>query len=164
MHSIFFPLDVENPLSRLSCYSCIWSFKLVISKGCFTPEISYMTTRCHCVSPNVRFQNNVPAFSLVQSLQLLFFSEQEPRQRVSAVKDLIRQLPKPNQDTMQILFRHLKRWGSLHKRGGVVWERGKVGGLHRCGTCVVQDPWPRVTQTQAHSSAMPSAVFGMQES
>lgn len=73
MHSIFFPLDVENPLSRLSCYSCIWSFKLVISKGCFTPEISYMTTRCHCVSPNVRFQNNVPAFSLVQSLQLLFF-------------------------------------------------------------------------------------------
>uniref|UniRef100_A0A4X1UJ53 Rho GTPase-activating protein 12 n=2 Tax=Sus scrofa TaxID=9823 RepID=A0A4X1UJ53_PIG len=35
--------------------------------------------------------------------------KQEPRQRVSAVKDLIRQLPKPNQDTMQILFRHLKR-------------------------------------------------------
>ncbi|XP_047596824.1 rho GTPase-activating protein 12 isoform X2 [Lutra lutra] len=35
--------------------------------------------------------------------------KQEPRQRVTAVKDLIRQLPKPNQDTMQILFRHLKR-------------------------------------------------------
>ncbi|XP_031300741.2 rho GTPase-activating protein 12 isoform X2 [Camelus dromedarius] len=35
--------------------------------------------------------------------------KQEPRQRVSAVKDLIRQLPKPNQDTMQVLFRHLKR-------------------------------------------------------
>ncbi|XP_069403790.1 rho GTPase-activating protein 12 isoform X9 [Ovis canadensis] len=35
--------------------------------------------------------------------------KQEPRQRVSAVKDLIKQLPKPNQDTMQILFRHLKR-------------------------------------------------------
>ncbi|XP_025252868.1 rho GTPase-activating protein 12 isoform X5 [Theropithecus gelada] len=35
--------------------------------------------------------------------------KQEPRQRVAAVKDLIRQLPKPNQDTMQILFRHLKR-------------------------------------------------------
>nr|XP_021520085.1 rho GTPase-activating protein 12 isoform X4 [Meriones unguiculatus] len=35
--------------------------------------------------------------------------KQEPRQRVPAVKDLIRQLPKPNQDTMQILFRHLRR-------------------------------------------------------
>ncbi|XP_014403454.1 rho GTPase-activating protein 12 isoform X8 [Myotis lucifugus] len=35
--------------------------------------------------------------------------KQEPRQRVTAVKDLIKQLPKPNQDTMQILFRHLKR-------------------------------------------------------
>ncbi|XP_053428056.1 rho GTPase-activating protein 12 isoform X1 [Nycticebus coucang] len=35
--------------------------------------------------------------------------KQEPRLRVAAVKDLIRQLPKPNQDTMQILFRHLKR-------------------------------------------------------
>ncbi|KAG8516598.1 Rho GTPase-activating protein 12, partial [Galemys pyrenaicus] len=35
--------------------------------------------------------------------------KQEPRQRVAAVKDLIKQLPRPNQDTMQILFRHLKR-------------------------------------------------------
>ncbi|XP_075826869.1 rho GTPase-activating protein 12 isoform X6 [Microtus pennsylvanicus] len=35
--------------------------------------------------------------------------KQDPRQRVTAVKDLIRQLPKPNQDTMQLLFRHLKR-------------------------------------------------------
>ncbi|XP_065438961.1 rho GTPase-activating protein 12 isoform X15 [Chrysemys picta bellii] len=35
--------------------------------------------------------------------------KQEPRQRVHAVKDLIKQLPKPNQDTMQILFRHLRR-------------------------------------------------------
>ncbi|XP_074802288.1 rho GTPase-activating protein 12 isoform X4 [Natator depressus] len=35
--------------------------------------------------------------------------KQEARQRVRAVKDLIKQLPKPNQDTMQILFRHLKR-------------------------------------------------------
>ncbi|XP_067398699.1 rho GTPase-activating protein 12 isoform X3 [Emydura macquarii macquarii] len=35
--------------------------------------------------------------------------KQEPRQRVHAVKDLIKQLPKPNQDTMQILFRHLKK-------------------------------------------------------
>nr|XP_033787381.1 rho GTPase-activating protein 12 isoform X5 [Geotrypetes seraphini] len=35
--------------------------------------------------------------------------KQEPRQRVQAVKDLIKQLPKPNQETMQILFRHLKK-------------------------------------------------------
>uniref|UniRef100_A0A8C0ZER4 Rho GTPase activating protein 12 n=1 Tax=Cyanistes caeruleus TaxID=156563 RepID=A0A8C0ZER4_CYACU len=35
--------------------------------------------------------------------------KQEPRQRVPAVKDLIKLLPKPNQDTMQVLFRHLKR-------------------------------------------------------
>ncbi|XP_019386665.1 PREDICTED: rho GTPase-activating protein 12 isoform X3 [Crocodylus porosus] len=35
--------------------------------------------------------------------------KQEPRQRVHAVKDLIKQLPKPNQDTMQVLFKHLKR-------------------------------------------------------
>ncbi|XP_007520134.1 rho GTPase-activating protein 12-like [Erinaceus europaeus] len=34
---------------------------------------------------------------------------QQLRQRVIAVKDLIKQLPKPNQDTMQILFRQLKR-------------------------------------------------------
>ncbi|XP_061443260.1 rho GTPase-activating protein 12 isoform X6 [Rhineura floridana] len=35
--------------------------------------------------------------------------KQEPRQRVHAVKELIKQLPKPNQDTMQVLFKHLKR-------------------------------------------------------
>ncbi|XP_066483871.1 rho GTPase-activating protein 12 [Tiliqua scincoides] len=35
--------------------------------------------------------------------------KQEPRQRVHAVRELIKQLPKPNQDTMQVLFRHLKR-------------------------------------------------------
>ncbi|KAM8967535.1 rho GTPase-activating protein 12 isoform 2-T2 [Pelodytes ibericus] len=34
--------------------------------------------------------------------------KQEPRLRVQAVKDLIKQLPKPNQDTMQALFKHLK--------------------------------------------------------
>ncbi|XP_047673032.1 rho GTPase-activating protein 12b isoform X5 [Tachysurus fulvidraco] len=31
------------------------------------------------------------------------------KQRVQAIKDLIKQLPKPNQETMQVLFRHLKR-------------------------------------------------------
>ncbi|XP_053540826.1 rho GTPase-activating protein 12b isoform X9 [Ictalurus punctatus] len=31
------------------------------------------------------------------------------KQRVQAIKELIKQLPKPNQETMQVLFRHLKR-------------------------------------------------------
>ncbi|XP_053367878.1 rho GTPase-activating protein 12b isoform X3 [Clarias gariepinus] len=31
------------------------------------------------------------------------------KQRLQAIKDLIKQLPKPNQETMQVLFRHLKR-------------------------------------------------------
>ncbi|XP_040208560.1 rho GTPase-activating protein 12 isoform X5 [Rana temporaria] len=34
--------------------------------------------------------------------------KQEPKLRVPAVRDLIKQLPKPNQDTMQALFKHLK--------------------------------------------------------
>ncbi|XP_072269502.1 rho GTPase-activating protein 12 [Pyxicephalus adspersus] len=34
--------------------------------------------------------------------------KQEPKHRVQAVRDLIKQLPKPNQDTMQALFKHLK--------------------------------------------------------
>ncbi|XP_051061624.1 rho GTPase-activating protein 12 isoform X3 [Phodopus roborovskii] len=47
--------------------------------------------------------------AVIQKLRFAVNHEQDPRQRVTAVKDLIRQLPKPNQDTMQILFRHLKR-------------------------------------------------------
>ncbi|XP_015209502.2 rho GTPase-activating protein 12b isoform X15 [Lepisosteus oculatus] len=31
------------------------------------------------------------------------------KQRVHSIKDLIKQLPKPNQDTMQVLFKHLRR-------------------------------------------------------
>lgn len=34
--------------------------------------------------------------------------KQEPKLRVQGVRDLIKQLPKPNQDTMQALFKHLK--------------------------------------------------------
>ncbi|KAM3929609.1 rho GTPase-activating protein 12 isoform 2-T2 [Leptodactylus fuscus] len=34
--------------------------------------------------------------------------KQEPKLRVQAVRDLIKVLPKPNQDTMQALFKHLK--------------------------------------------------------
>ncbi|XP_069067355.1 rho GTPase-activating protein 12 isoform X2 [Pleurodeles waltl] len=35
--------------------------------------------------------------------------KQDSKSRVNAVKDLIKQLPKPNQDTMQVLVRHLKK-------------------------------------------------------
>lgn len=35
--------------------------------------------------------------------------KQDAKHRVDAVKDLIKQLPKPNQDTMQVLVRHLKK-------------------------------------------------------
>lgn len=31
------------------------------------------------------------------------------KQRVNSIKDLIKKLPKPNHDTMQILFKHLRR-------------------------------------------------------
>lgn len=65
-----------------------------------------------------------PCFQFhAKSLVVTFFSEQEPRQRVAAVKDLIKQLPKPNQDTMQILFRHLKRYESHYKREVVIWKK-----------------------------------------
>ncbi|XP_038188632.1 rho GTPase-activating protein 12 isoform X4 [Arvicola amphibius] len=50
-----------------------------------------------------------PLFTFSHFNDFVSAIKQDPRQRVTAVKDLIRQLPKPNQDTMQILFRHLKR-------------------------------------------------------
>lgn len=50
-----------------------------------------------------------PLFTFIHFNDFVNAIKQEPRQRVAAVKDLIKQLPKPNQDTMQILFRHLKR-------------------------------------------------------
>ena len=50
-----------------------------------------------------------PLFTLNHFNDFVNANKQEPRQCVSAVKDLIKQLPKSNQDTMQILFRHLKR-------------------------------------------------------
>lgn len=31
------------------------------------------------------------------------------KQRVNSIKDLIKKLPKPNHDTMQVLFKHLRR-------------------------------------------------------
>ena len=32
------------------------------------------------------------------------------KQRVQTIKDLVRQLPRPNQDTMQVLFKHLRKY------------------------------------------------------
>lgn len=54
-------------------------------------------------------KHELPNYVSLPLILLPTVLEQDPRQRVTAVKDLIRQLPKPNQDTMQILFRHLKR-------------------------------------------------------
>lgn len=31
------------------------------------------------------------------------------KHRVQAIKDLVKQLPKPNHDTMQALFKHLRK-------------------------------------------------------
>ena len=31
------------------------------------------------------------------------------KQRVQSIKELVRQLPKPNHDTMQALFKHLRK-------------------------------------------------------
>ena len=45
-------------------------------------------------------------------LQALMFCRAEitdSKHRVQTVKDLVKQLPKPNQDTMQALFKHLKK-------------------------------------------------------
>lgn len=65
---------------------------------------------CHHWSPqNVFRELPEPLFTFNHFNDFVNAIKQEPRQRVSAVKDLIKQLPKPNQDTMQILFRHLKR-------------------------------------------------------
>uniref|UniRef100_A0A8B9LEP0 Rho GTPase activating protein 12b n=1 Tax=Astyanax mexicanus TaxID=7994 RepID=A0A8B9LEP0_ASTMX len=45
------------------------------------------------------------------------------KQRLQGIKDLIKQLPKPNQETMQVLFKHLKR---EHRReGGMKGDRGR---------------------------------------
>ncbi|XP_034984750.1 rho GTPase-activating protein 12 isoform X5 [Zootoca vivipara] len=50
-----------------------------------------------------------PLFTYTHFNDFVNAIKQEPRQRVHAVKELIKQLPKPNQDTMQVLFKHLKR-------------------------------------------------------
>ncbi|XP_053265588.1 rho GTPase-activating protein 12 isoform X5 [Podarcis raffonei] len=50
-----------------------------------------------------------PLFTYTHFNDFVNAIKQEPRHRVHAVKELIKQLPKPNQDTMQVLFKHLKR-------------------------------------------------------
>lgn len=45
-------------------------------------------------------------------LQALMFCVAEItdcKHRVQAIKDLVKQLPKPNHDTMQALFKHLRK-------------------------------------------------------
>ena len=111
--ALSFPPDVENPLY---IQIKLLQFLLILLETSFFQRIASLRNfKCdHQVSLRItKYQvpkHPVTAFSFMQTLHsFFFFSEQEPRQRVSAVKDLIKQLPKPNQDTMQILFRHLKR-------------------------------------------------------
>ncbi|XP_053569839.1 rho GTPase-activating protein 12 isoform X2 [Bombina bombina] len=49
-----------------------------------------------------------PLFTFNHFDDFVLAIQKEPRLRVQAVRDLIKQLPKPNQDTMQALFKHLK--------------------------------------------------------
>lgn len=42
-------------------------------------------------------------------LSLLSTEIKDPKQKVQAVKKLIEQLPKPNHDTMKLLFSHLHK-------------------------------------------------------
>uniref|UniRef100_A0A673I3M5 Rho GTPase-activating protein 12-like n=1 Tax=Sinocyclocheilus rhinocerous TaxID=307959 RepID=A0A673I3M5_9TELE len=50
------------------------------------------------------------------------------KQRVQSIKDLIKQLPKPSQETMKVLFKHLKR--AMLVCVIVRGEEGVVGALH----------------------------------
>ncbi|XP_029109478.1 rho GTPase-activating protein 12b isoform X3 [Scleropages formosus] len=52
------------------------------------------------------------------------------RQRVHSIKDLIKQLPKPNQDTMQALFRHLRK----------VIEHGEANRMNTQSVAIVFGP------------------------
>lgn len=50
------------------------------------------------------------AYVLLSAAALSLASEcSDHKQRVNHIRDLIKKLPKPNHDTMQVLFRHLRR-------------------------------------------------------
>ncbi|MEQ2160955.1 Rho GTPase-activating protein 12, partial [Goodea atripinnis] len=52
------------------------------------------------------------------------------KQRMNSVKDLIKKLPKPNHDTMQVLFKHLRR----------VIEHGEVNRMTTQSVAIVFGP------------------------
>ncbi|XP_035270361.1 rho GTPase-activating protein 12b isoform X8 [Anguilla anguilla] len=55
---------------------------------------------------------------------------QDYKQRVHSIKDLIKQLPKPNHDTMQVLFKHLRK----------VIEHGEVNRMTTQSVAIVFGP------------------------
>lgn len=49
------------------------------------------------------------AWLLLQALMLCPAEITDNKHRVQAIKDLVKQLPRPNHDTMQALFKHLRK-------------------------------------------------------
>ncbi|CAF98830.1 unnamed protein product [Tetraodon nigroviridis] len=66
------------------------------------------------------------------------------KQRVNAVKDLIKKLPRPNQDTMQTLFKHLRR----------VVEHGEANRMTSQGVAIVFGPTLLRPETETGNMAV----------
>uniref|UniRef100_A0AAY4A748 Rho GTPase activating protein 12 n=1 Tax=Denticeps clupeoides TaxID=299321 RepID=A0AAY4A748_9TELE len=66
------------------------------------------------------------------------------KQKVSSIRDLIRQLPRPNQDTMQTLFKHLRR----------VIEYGEVNRMTSQGVAIVFGPTLLRPETETGNIAL----------
>lgn len=49
------------------------------------------------------------ALMFLQALMLCPAEITDSKHRVQAIKDLVKQLPRPNHDTMQALFKHLRK-------------------------------------------------------
>ena len=45
-------------------------------------------------------------------LFLYIAENSEYKHRVHSIKELVKQLPRPNHDTMQLLFKHLRKYGT----------------------------------------------------
>ena len=68
-------------LSYCNSFDLTWN--KFFSKNRFTPEILNVTTRCHCVSPNTRFQNTLSQLSVSCRLSTRFFFFFFPRTRAT---------------------------------------------------------------------------------
>ncbi|XP_068200042.1 rho GTPase-activating protein 12b isoform X2 [Antennarius striatus] len=66
------------------------------------------------------------------------------KQRVSSIRDFIKKLPKPNQDTMQVLFQHLRR----------VIEHGEANRMTTQGVAIVFGPTLLRPETESGNMAV----------